>query len=188
MGKLSEPELGEVEEHLLICQVCRESLERIDAFIASLREAASRIGTDKPSFGTRIRTSLRLDWGVPRLALVGGLAAALVAFLFLPGRTPERYTDLTLSAYRGAPAPNAIPSGGLIRLRIDLSELPLLAAYRLKMVDSAGDAVWEAAAKPENGQILAPVNKKLPSGRYFVRLYPDTPDSGLLREFAFEIP
>ena len=190
MGKLAEPELAEVEEHLLICQQCRETLERIDAFIASLRAAAATLAAEKPPVWVRMRASLTRGWGMPRLAVVGGLAAALVALLYLPGRSPQPYTELTLRSYRGAPAtaPNTIPSGARLRLRIDLSELPSYPNYRLTIVDSAGDPIWEAAARPENGILLAPVNRKLPSGQYFVRLYPDTPGSGLLREFALEIP
>jgi anti-sigma factor RsiW len=39
MGRLLESELAPVEEHLLICEDCRNRLAEIDADIAAIREA-----------------------------------------------------------------------------------------------------------------------------------------------------
>jgi anti-sigma factor RsiW len=41
MVRLSDAEIAAVEEHLLICQACRERLERLDDFVGSIRSAAA---------------------------------------------------------------------------------------------------------------------------------------------------
>lgn len=41
LSRLGEPDLGYVEEHLLVCEPCRARLVQTDAFAAALR-AASR--------------------------------------------------------------------------------------------------------------------------------------------------
>jgi len=40
MARLSEAEVAPVEEHLLICQRCRERVARLDALVDSIRSAA----------------------------------------------------------------------------------------------------------------------------------------------------
>ncbi len=42
MAKLPEPEAAYAEEHLLICQKCRDDLELIGLIIAGLREEVCR--------------------------------------------------------------------------------------------------------------------------------------------------
>ena len=39
MGRLGEVEAARLEEHLLVCEACRERLELDDEFIATLRQA-----------------------------------------------------------------------------------------------------------------------------------------------------
>lgn len=41
LGRLSEPDVAPVEEHLLICAFCQERLQLTDEFIAALREAVA---------------------------------------------------------------------------------------------------------------------------------------------------
>jgi hypothetical protein len=39
LGRLSEPNLGCAEEHLLICETCRERLSEADEIVATIRAA-----------------------------------------------------------------------------------------------------------------------------------------------------
>lgn len=41
MGKMPEPETASAEEHLLVCQQCRDELELIGLIIAGLREVST---------------------------------------------------------------------------------------------------------------------------------------------------
>ena len=42
MGRLTEPEMAPLEEHLLICEACRDRLVQMDFDIAAVREALQR--------------------------------------------------------------------------------------------------------------------------------------------------
>jgi hypothetical protein len=42
MGKLPEPQAAGAEEHLLVCQRCRDDVELIGLIIAGLREESIR--------------------------------------------------------------------------------------------------------------------------------------------------
>ena len=44
MGKLSDREVAPVEEHLLVCQRCRDDVELIVLIVAGLREDLVRHG------------------------------------------------------------------------------------------------------------------------------------------------
>ncbi|MBS1877702.1 MAG: hypothetical protein JSU00_31105 [Acidobacteria bacterium] len=44
MGKLQEPELAPAEEHLLVCQRCRDEVELIVLIVAGLRDEVVRHG------------------------------------------------------------------------------------------------------------------------------------------------
>jgi anti-sigma factor RsiW len=41
MGTLNAKEVAELEEHLLICEICQVRLRDIDAFVEAMRSAAS---------------------------------------------------------------------------------------------------------------------------------------------------
>jgi anti-sigma factor RsiW len=42
LGRLTEPERTQAEEHLLMCDECRKRLEATDAYIAAMREGLRR--------------------------------------------------------------------------------------------------------------------------------------------------
>ncbi|MGD1097102.1 MAG: zf-HC2 domain-containing protein [Bryobacteraceae bacterium] len=42
MGRLNEQELAPLEEHLLICEECRDRLEKTEAYIAAMRAILRR--------------------------------------------------------------------------------------------------------------------------------------------------
>ena len=46
MGKMTEAESAPAEEHLLVCQQCREELELLGLIIAGLREERRRPASD----------------------------------------------------------------------------------------------------------------------------------------------
>lgn len=49
MGSLQEPELGQLEEHLLICGDCRERLTQMDSYVRGMRAAGKRLRKEKES-------------------------------------------------------------------------------------------------------------------------------------------
>jgi hypothetical protein len=47
MASLPEPEIGPLEEHLLICDHCRNRLESTDEYVEAMRAAATTIRRDE---------------------------------------------------------------------------------------------------------------------------------------------
>jgi hypothetical protein len=43
MGKLTEPHLEQVEEHLFVCESCRTRLAEVDAFVSATRAALRQL-------------------------------------------------------------------------------------------------------------------------------------------------
>jgi len=43
MGKLSSRKTAEIEEHLLICQSCRQRAAGADVYVAAMRQAAATL-------------------------------------------------------------------------------------------------------------------------------------------------
>ena len=39
LGRLAEPEQAVIEEHLLICEACREQLDEVEAYAKAMRRA-----------------------------------------------------------------------------------------------------------------------------------------------------
>ena len=39
LGRLEEPQLAPVEEHLLVCHECLDRVQRIDEFVAAMKAA-----------------------------------------------------------------------------------------------------------------------------------------------------
>lgn len=44
LGRLAEPDLGRVEEHLLVCEACRIRLADEDAFVKGMQAALRQAG------------------------------------------------------------------------------------------------------------------------------------------------
>jgi hypothetical protein len=42
LGRLTETEVGAIEEHLLVCHQCQDELEQIDSDIAHLKDVLKR--------------------------------------------------------------------------------------------------------------------------------------------------
>lgn len=41
LGRLPEPEQAVIEEHLLVCEICRNRLDEAEAFAKAMRQAIS---------------------------------------------------------------------------------------------------------------------------------------------------
>ena len=88
-GRVSEPALASLEEHLLVCVPCQNQLEEVDACIALIKNTARVWERDHQPSSAKARA-----WpGMlsARSAFLGAaLAAGLVCAAFLGGRTLDR--------------------------------------------------------------------------------------------------
>jgi hypothetical protein len=49
MSKLPEDEFAQVEEHLLICELCQNQLAEVDLFVSRMKVAAQQIAEEEQS-------------------------------------------------------------------------------------------------------------------------------------------
>ena len=177
MGASSPEEIAPIEEHLLICEDCRNRLRETDGFLNSVQMAARQWRRDERAATGRSRN---IPSWLPMLAAVCGLVLIAVAIRGVRPRGPA--VAVSLTALRGAGAGNIGPSGRELKLQPDLTGLVEAPAYRLEIVDPTGRPVRLAALARTQGGVNVPA---LGAGLYFVRLY--LPAGNLLREYGLEI-
>lgn len=174
LGTIPEPELAELEEHLLTCETCQQRVAEVDGYVKSMRHASARFRAEeeKP----------RRVWKAAGLVPVLGVALVVVgigAFLHNQRAVGPRI-PVALEVTRGSVLAQA-PADRPLLLNPGLEGLPTLAEYRLEMVDRNGKRIFQGNFLPGKGvETLAQA-----SGIYFVRLY--TLQGTLLREFGLEI-
>jgi len=175
--RLEESRLAEVEEHLLICEACRNTVLELDAFIPSMKAEAARPTETR-------RRNLPIANRVGVAATFALLLVALVVFRTRPLDNPAP-AEVILSSIRGLESRSEAPAGKPLQLNIEAPDLVSGHEYRIAVVDAAGRSVWTGTATDAGGKILAQVPKRLISGVYWVRLY-DSKDRQL-REFGMSV-
>ena len=176
LGTISKPEALSLEEHLLICEACRERLTENEDYARSMQRASARSRTEP--------RGMRWISAFPRLIPV--LAAALLVLgIGIAWRMNQKITlapvAVTLEATRGGGQVAQVPAGKPLLLKPGLDGLPALPEYHLEIVDRTGKRVWQTNFAPAAG-VAAP--EQVP-GIYFVRLY--SLPGALLREYVMEI-
>ena len=126
-GGLPEDLAAPLEEHLLICEECRQRLDDVE-FAHCTRAAALRIALNDENrvargFAARAWAALT---AVPKTAWAATAAAAAVMLFVGPRLTgPTEFEVVTLHALRGADdGSSAVASGKAVRFEIDLTEIP----------------------------------------------------------------
>jgi hypothetical protein len=175
MGTLPPARIQPFEEHVLVCESCQDQLLEMEAYINAVR-----------SVSPKLRATKRFPW--PRLAWATAAMAA-VASMLMVSRVPAtgggtEVAVVRLQASRGIDgiAEANAAARQPVSLEIDLSQIPADASYRLEIVDATGKREGEAVAAPQGGRIVHALNRGLPAGRHYVRLYASS--GVLLREFA----
>src|ERR1700761_5454881 len=171
LGTLDDSAAAQVEQHLLICDDCREKIEEADVYVAAMQSAAAKLPPEPKESRWTIRFFMPV-FAACALLLIGIVAARFVA---RPGGGSP--VTVALFAMRGADASAHAPSGRPLLLQPDLAGLPSASTYQLDIVDSAGTPVWHGSFKSAGpATTIAPA---LHAGDFFVRL--STPSGQLLR-------
>jgi len=183
-GRLSDSKAAVLEEHILVCALCRGALAQTDDYIRLMKFAASR-----PLHMPQRRSNTR-----SALASVGVLAAACIAVAawVKPAANPDVKLDtqpasVTLASFRGGAGASASQATGghPLDLSISAADVPPAAHYRLEVVTSAGESIWSGPATAVDGTLLAHLTKSLSTGSYWVRLYAQP--SELLAEYGLQV-
>jgi anti-sigma factor RsiW len=184
LGGLAEDRCARLEEHLLLCEPCRDRLTETENFVASMRQASRQWSKEHVAEGTAGVAASR-TW---RQSWPGQLAPMVIAALLVVcavvwfGRhssvpaPPPLAVELT--AVRGA-APGQAPAGRPLLLELDLTGLSNGQPFAGEVVDASG-------ARVAQFPVGAPARlEALPPGGYFVRIYKSSGE--LLREYALTV-
>lgn len=180
MGRVAEPELAELEEHLLVCELCQDRLVEEEDFGRATRAALRRLHREpkeSESLWSRLTRRPR-----PSLVWAGGLACAMLALMLFHPRTAAT-EEVQLYAARGfEQQPAQVRSGSDVRLRINTTQLDPAPAWQVEVVDSGGQRVWQGDL-PAGTPVLTANPGRLHSGQHWVRLYA-AGDRHPVREFS----
>ena len=171
MGSISEDESAGWEEHLLICESCRQRVEASDATVKAMRNA-SAIVREEPVAERRGGFGWRMAWLAAAAALV--IAGLVLRTALAPG---TRQVSVSLVAMRGGDLAAHAPAGAALALHPDVTGVAPARSYELRVVDALGREVWRGVTPG------APV-KPLSKGTYFVRLYAG---GELVREYGLAV-
>ena len=173
LGRLEEPELGKVEEHLLVCAECQEALDEATEYVAVMRAAARRVEAVERAAQPK-RKWFVWNW-LPMPALAGACAVLLAVLLWAPWRgsapgMPGEWRTVELETLRGGESAAAGASAGYgLALRLDTTGLApegltgqIVAADGAEI--AAGPVTW-SGGKAELRHAMG-----LQPGQYWVRL------------------
>lgn len=165
-----------LEEHLLICERCREQLQNTDQHVLAMRSAAQH----QREMAERKRRFWEVPLWVPALAAV---ACGLVIMIAVraPGTSPQPAVAVSLTAMRDSGRGSSAPRGRDLLVYPGLTGLAPAGAFRLEVVTDTGRMVRQVVLDG-GGAARVP---GLDPGTYFVRL--STSSGELLREYALTV-
>ena len=181
-GRVPEPALAPLEEHLLACSQCTEKVEEIDVWRAAT-------GSFQPGHRIPFPRWLTGPLSLPKPAaavLACGLLLAVAGAVTFRSYRPAAAASIRLTALRGGDE-NGVAGGPADRpldLTMNAVTLPASPGYRVEMVNVAGQTVWAGDAIPQRESLQAHVSSNPGPGLYWVRLYGQ---QKLLREFGLRL-
>jgi len=187
MDSLPESMLAELEEHLLVCSLCREKLVEHDSYVDAIRVAATRLDREDESkrrLLARVSHTLtipRLAWAMTVVALV---LAAIGLRVSLRSSQPARPFAIMLGSMRSFDGQRA-PAGRPIELSLDLAGVPSFPTYIVKVVNELGWLQLESIGVEGQGKVTTSLSGSLRRGDYIIQLY--SPSREVLREYILKI-
>jgi hypothetical protein len=188
-GRICEPALTPLEEHLLICAECQGQLLAIDEYRAVMKSGIAAFERERQ--GAFAASPRFVFFKLPGRMLLATAAllifAGVIAWrVYRPVAEVSETTTVRLIALRGIGGDGSahVRSGRRLELVIDRMALPSSLSYRLEIVSSSGRQVWSGITRVAGRDISTNVDAHFQSGVYWVRLY-----SGeqVRREFALHI-
>jgi hypothetical protein len=171
MNRLAEPALGELEEHLLLCEPCQERLDEVTEYLAVMREATATVAAEVPAEAAWKRW-LRLEWlPVPMPAMAGAMVMLVALFVWQPwkAQAPAEWRTVELATLRGDAAGARGVEGFALHLRLDVAGLDIAGATA-QLVTAEGEQLTHTPVTMVDGKGELRYAASLPAGQYFVRL------------------
>jgi len=186
MSALPEESAARVEQHLLVCETCRQNLSAAEAYMAAIKSATRE--RSQPELAASVTKVKRWRWSFPRLipafAALAFLAIAAVTLPLIGRHPPTEPFAVSLQTMRGAENQAEAPSRQPLLLKLDLTGLTELNVYRVEIVDQSGHRVWQGELQSlgATGSMTVPAQKR---GSYFVRV--SLPSGQALREYGLQL-
>jgi hypothetical protein len=188
-GRVLEPALATLEEHLLDCALCQTRLLEVDEYTALMKAGIAALEQEHRDARSARRFAIP---GMPSFPVVFAAASvlALVSVTLSWPRQPLQAVGslaaVKLTALRGGDGDGVAHArfGHPLNLTIDRTDLLPALSYQLEVVNSTGRTLWSSVAQIAEQNLAARVTTRLAPGAYWVRLY-----SGgqLRREFGLRI-
>jgi len=178
---LIEPDLGRCEEHLLVCDACRNALGETDAYISSMRRSGRKFASSAICKRWPGWSSHTVPVWSAAAAIVLAVIPLVVRQMVVRSSAPE---IVNLQASRGVAGEFQATSRKPLVLNLDIFEILRQDSYLIELVTATGSRVWEKAVTVQGSEVRAP-STGLPSGGYFVRVYSSSGE--LLREYGLRV-
>jgi hypothetical protein len=192
MGRLSDDQAAECEEHLLFCHSCQDRLEEFDRFLLAMRQVVAQQAQPAPGVLERLRQwASTWVFAKPSYGLGAVAAAVLAIVLLVPGQRDSVAGSyaITLDSTRGESVAGVVsaPASHRLHLTLDLRGVPAQDRYLVTIVDTGGTTVHRCVAEAVEDHLVVTTEKGLRAGEYWVRISAATPSEPLLREFGLQI-
>jgi hypothetical protein len=186
MNRLSEGQAASVEEHLLVCEVCRTKVEETDEFVRVIRSALETKQEEEQRQDQAERREVKRPfWNVESgWAVTFAAVAVLLVVALVPHPRSGTAVEVPLRAVR-AEAASIAPAGRTLVFKADRKGSPESRGYFLQVVSSSGSTIAEAAGVSAGEDVTAQFGKGLRAGRYWVRLL--NQERRLLREYDLKV-
>jgi anti-sigma factor RsiW len=187
MGRLDDPRTEVLEEHLLLCEPCRNRLVETEQYIKAMKAASARLRKEAQAAPESAFNRIKSWFAIPTVAWAAA-AAALVLVVFASG------TFLRQNGSNASPVAVALTAvrGGAVTttanhpldLTLDARGLELTNSATVEVVNANGATVEKATAIVSGDSATAHLGK-LRAGAYFVRLF-KTGSTEPVREYALQ--
>jgi hypothetical protein len=209
-GRIGEPQLGWLEEHLLICPQCQLELDGIEEYKVFIKAGlasfendrrAAAVALDSPTgpgsmnrLASGLRRALSLHFAWPGMlasknllaaACLVALGGAMFAWRMQSPVAMAPAVSVKLVALRGGEDIARAPSGRPLDLVFDRTDLPADLSYRAEVVNSLGRQMWSGSVRIADQNLSIRVDRPLSAGAYWVRLASSA--GPLLREFGLNV-
>jgi hypothetical protein len=191
-GRVLEPALAPLEEHLLDCTLCQDRLLAVDEYTALMKAGIVAMEREREGARPSPRFAFPRMAGFPVVltaAVMLVLVGVTIGWRLQPSSavtSSSTATAVKLTALRGGDGDGVahVPFGRPLELTVDRTDLPSALAYRLEVVSFTGRPLWSGSAQIAPQNLSARVTARLAPGAYWVRLY-----SGdqLRREFGLRV-
>ena len=189
LGRLAEEKAESLEQHILICEECRNRLDSADTFVRAMRSGAVRLRREdakkKSASAGAMFSWLKMPTAVWGTAALASCAVVAIYSTQLSQRTiGGAPITATLVAQRGEAM--TMPAHHILNLTLDASGLQLGPRNHVELVDASGTVIQNEMV-PEVGNALHTATRfGLSSGTYYVRVYAPG-SSEPAREYALAV-